>query len=149
MSDFYDHMYCSPPGFSVHGLFQTRILEWVFISFFRGSSWPRDRTHVACTGRWILYHWATREACCNMYPHSIPMYYWVIFYYILQFAYLFTSWWIFGLCFSIIFKPKGSSLFSKQNKSSLDIVFFKRKERWVIEDPAVIYVGECFAYILL
>ena len=36
----------SPPGSSVHGILQTRILEWVAISFSRGSSWPRDRTQV-------------------------------------------------------------------------------------------------------
>ena len=52
----------SPPGFSVHGISQTRILEWVAISFSRRSSWPRDWTHVSCTGSQILYHWATREA---------------------------------------------------------------------------------------
>ena len=34
----------------------------VAISFSRGSSWPRDWTLVSCNGRWILYHWATREA---------------------------------------------------------------------------------------
>ena len=33
---------CSPPGSSDHGILQARILEWVAISFFRGSSWPRD-----------------------------------------------------------------------------------------------------------
>ena len=33
-----DPMDCSPPGFSVHGIFQARILEWVTISYFRGSS---------------------------------------------------------------------------------------------------------------
>ena len=53
---------CSLPGFSVHGIFQARILEWVFISFPRESSWFRNRTHVSCIGRWILYHWATWEA---------------------------------------------------------------------------------------
>ena len=43
-----------------HGLSQARILEWVAIFFSRGSSWPKDRTHViSCIGRWILYHWAT------------------------------------------------------------------------------------------
>ena len=47
---------------SVHGIFQARILEWVAISFSRGSSQPRDRTCVSCIGRWILQHWATREA---------------------------------------------------------------------------------------
>ena len=35
---------CSPPGSSVHGILQARILEWVAISFSRGSSQPRDRT---------------------------------------------------------------------------------------------------------
>ena len=34
-------MDCSPPGFSVHGTFQARIVEWVTISSSRGSSWPR------------------------------------------------------------------------------------------------------------
>ena len=37
-----NHMDCSPPGFSVHGTLQARILEWVAIPFSRGSSWPRD-----------------------------------------------------------------------------------------------------------
>ena len=38
----------SPPGSSVHGILQARILEWVAISFSRGSSPPRDRTQVSC-----------------------------------------------------------------------------------------------------
>ena len=37
-----DSMDCSPPGPSIHGIFQVRILEWVVISCSRGSSWPRD-----------------------------------------------------------------------------------------------------------
>ena len=49
----------SPPGSSVHGIFQARILEWVAISFSRGSSWPRVQTCISCIGRWTLYHWAT------------------------------------------------------------------------------------------
>ena len=40
--------HCSPPGSSVHGIFQARILEWVAISFSRGSSRPRDWTRVSC-----------------------------------------------------------------------------------------------------
>ena len=44
------------PGFSVHGILQARILEWVAIPFSRGSSQPRDRTWVSCIGRQILYH---------------------------------------------------------------------------------------------
>ena len=53
---------CSLPASSVPEISQTRILEWVAMSFSRGSSWPRDGTHVSCIGRWILYRWATREA---------------------------------------------------------------------------------------
>ena len=41
-------MDCSPPGFSVHGILQARILGWVSISFFRGSSQPRDQICVCC-----------------------------------------------------------------------------------------------------
>ena len=54
-----DPMGCSPPSSSVHGVFQARIPEWVAISFSKGSSRPRDQTHVSCifcTGRQILYH---------------------------------------------------------------------------------------------
>ena len=58
-------MDCSPPGSSVHRISQARILEWVTISFFRGSSQPRDWTHTSCVGRQILYCWATREARSN------------------------------------------------------------------------------------
>ena len=53
-------MDCSSPGFSVHRIFQVRILEWVTISSSRGSSWPRDQTHVFCVsfiGRRVLYHY--------------------------------------------------------------------------------------------
>ena len=38
----------SPPGSSVHGILQARILEWVAIPFSRGSSQPRDQTWVSC-----------------------------------------------------------------------------------------------------
>ena len=43
-----DPMDCSPPGSSVHGIVQAGILEWVAIFFSRGSSWPRDWSHVSC-----------------------------------------------------------------------------------------------------
>ena len=41
-------MDCSLPGFSIHGISQARTLEWVTISFSRGSSWPRDQTCISC-----------------------------------------------------------------------------------------------------
>ena len=58
-------MGCSPPGSSVHGISQARILERVAISSSRGSFWLRGWTCVSgisCFGRQILYHWATWEA---------------------------------------------------------------------------------------
>ena len=68
-------MDCSPPGSSVHGIFQARILEWVASSM--GSSRPRDWTHVSCVsfiGRHILYHCTP---CSNGIIHysiqSIPL----------------------------------------------------------------------------
>ena len=57
-----DSMDCSLPGFSVHGIFQTRILVWVAIPFSRGSSWPRDGTQVSCITGIFFTVWATREA---------------------------------------------------------------------------------------
>ena len=45
---FYHPMDCSPPGSSVHGIFQGRILEWVAMPFSRKSSLPRDWTWVFC-----------------------------------------------------------------------------------------------------
>ena len=49
-----DSMDCSLPCSSIHGIFHAKVLEWVAISFSRGSSPPRDRTRVSCTvGRWL------------------------------------------------------------------------------------------------
>ena len=53
-------MDCSPPGSSVHGIYQARILEWAAMPFSRGSSQPRDWnciTYISCIGRHVLYHW--------------------------------------------------------------------------------------------
>ena len=58
-------MDCSPPGSTVQGIFQARVLEWVAVAFSRGSSRPRDRTHpsyISCIGGQILYlctNWET------------------------------------------------------------------------------------------
>ena len=60
-------MNCSLTGFSIHGIFQARVLEWVAISFSRGSSRPRDWTQVShIVGRCFTI-WATREALVIMY----------------------------------------------------------------------------------
>ena len=56
-----DSMDCSRPGSSVNGILQAGILEWVALSFSRGSSWPRDQTRVSCiVGRFFTI-WGTRE----------------------------------------------------------------------------------------
>ena len=57
----------SPPGSSVHGIFQARILEWVAISFFRGSSQPRDWTQVSRIAGRFFTIWATREVFYSTY----------------------------------------------------------------------------------
>ena len=51
-------MDCSPPGSSVHGIFQARILEWVVIPFSRGSSWLKDWTQVSCIAGQFFTIWA-------------------------------------------------------------------------------------------
>ena len=52
---------CSLPGSSVHGIVQARVLEWVAISFSRGSSWPRDWTWVSRIVDRCFTIWATRK----------------------------------------------------------------------------------------
>ena len=65
-------MDCSPPGSSVHGIFQARILEWVAIYFSRGSSRTRDQTHISCVSHIadrFLTIWATRETLSQLYSN--------------------------------------------------------------------------------
>ena len=57
-------MDCSPTGCSVHAIPQARILEWVAISFSRGSSWPRDQTQVSCIASRFI---TTGQACYHHY----------------------------------------------------------------------------------
>ena len=67
-------MDCSPPGSSVHGIFQARILEWVTISYSMGTSWSRDQTHISCIScivRGILYHWATGKPVLGHNPQDL------------------------------------------------------------------------------
>ena len=60
-----DPMDYSPPGSSIHGLLQARILEWVAIPFSRESFQPKDRTWVTPTAGRCFTIWANREAWCN------------------------------------------------------------------------------------
>ena len=78
----WDPMDCSPPG-SVHGISQARILEWVAISFSRGSCQSRDRTQVSYTAGRFFTVWATRKtptymrglinACWNKTPLKLHL----------------------------------------------------------------------------
>ena len=67
-----DRMDCRPPGSSVHGILQARILEWVAISSPRGSSWPRDWTpvsYISC----IAGRFFTTEPLGKHFHHLITM----------------------------------------------------------------------------
>ena len=57
-----DQVDCSLPGSSVHGILSARILEWVAVSFSRGSSRPRDQTWVSRIAGRRFNLWVTREA---------------------------------------------------------------------------------------
>ena len=62
-----DPMDSRPPGSSLHGILQARILDWVAIPFSRRSSWPRNQTWVSCIiGRFFTV-WATGEAQTILY----------------------------------------------------------------------------------
>ena len=52
----------SPPGSSIHGIFQARVLEWVAVSFSRGSFWPRDQTQVSGIAGRCFTIWVTRNS---------------------------------------------------------------------------------------
>ena len=56
-----DPMNCSPPRSSVHGILQARILEWVAISHFRGSSQPREWTQVSCIAGRFSFCFSCRQ----------------------------------------------------------------------------------------
>ena len=60
--------FCDPVDYTIHGILQARILEWLAIPFSRGSSQPRDRTQVSRTAGGLFTSWANREAqeyCCG------------------------------------------------------------------------------------
>ena len=65
--------------YTVHGILQARILEWIAFPFSRGSSQPRDQTQVSCIAGRFSTSWATREALawdvfCTRYPLILANY---------------------------------------------------------------------------
>ena len=67
---FYEPRDCSPPGSSVHGIPQARILEWVAITFSRGSSQLRVQTWVSYIAGRFLTLWATVETHTHTDTHT-------------------------------------------------------------------------------
>ena len=63
---FANPMDSSPPGISVYGILQARMLKWVAISFSRGSFQPKDWTQVSCIAGGFFTLWTTREAHRNI-----------------------------------------------------------------------------------
>ena len=68
----YVEVFAAQPCFSLHGILQARILEWVAISFSKGSSWPRDQTWVSWIAGMFITIWGTREALCKLLEEEIP-----------------------------------------------------------------------------
>ena len=66
-------MDCGLPGFSVHGILQARILEWIAIPFSMGSSQLRDQTQLSHTAGVFLTTWATRESRITSYKSVISI----------------------------------------------------------------------------
>ena len=69
-----DPVVCSPLSSSVHGILQARILEWVAISFYRASFWPREWTQITCTSGKFFTVWAIREAPRTLESIAIPFF---------------------------------------------------------------------------
>jgi hypothetical protein len=69
-----DPVDCKLPGSSIHGISQSRVLEWVAISFSRASSRPRDRTLVSCIAGRRFTVWTTRQVLrTGIKNGSLPM----------------------------------------------------------------------------
>ena len=103
-------MGCSLPGSSVHGVLQTRILEWVAISFSRGSSQHRDWTQVSCIAGRFFTDLATREAhyvfIYHLYIFFWNIYYlaylnWAFLFFIYPIRFLLYMWFVNVACFSL------------------------------------------------
>ena len=131
----------SPPGFSIHGIIQARILEWVAIPFSRGSSWPRDWSLVSGIAGWFFTNWFTqwnptwkkRLYQCNWAPWSplrcsllpptleehCPAY--MICYVVAESV------------FTRVASPLGSSMVTMVKKSHKGIVRWQHSETWDIQ----------------
>ena len=90
----FDPIDCSLPGSSVHGILQERILEWVALPSSRGSSRPRDSTHISyvfCTGRRILYHQCHLGSLRNFRYHELIFFSIAYIFFREKYIYIFLS----------------------------------------------------------
>ena len=105
-------MDCIPPGSSVHGIFQSRTLEWVIASSSR-SSQPRDRTQVSL----ILYHLSHQENLSGEWSSWIKFSEWCLLYFLSQLSLLnwiphvFLPWFVKFSTSAYTLPPKGLSAF--------------------------------------
>ena len=95
---------CSPPGFSVHGISQARILEWVVIPFFRGSSQARDRTCISL-------HWQV---------DSLPL------------SHLGSPSWWGQWSWKLLKRNKNQHLFRVHLFSTLHLLFYPHNKRFLL-----------------
>ena len=70
----YDPMDWSPPGSSVHRIFQARILEWVAISYSRGSFQTKDQTHISCVSAGGFFILLSHQGRTNVTPYLIHLF---------------------------------------------------------------------------
>ena len=75
-NSFCHPMDCSPPGSSVHEILQARILEWVDITFSRGSFWPKDQTRVSAIAGRFFTIWAKSWPSINDFTEFWPFLPW-------------------------------------------------------------------------
>ena len=87
----------SLPGFSVHGILQARILEWIAIPFSRGTSHLRDWTLVSCITGWFFTIWATGKSYCMVGIEQLKDFWWsccqLVFFNLLTFPKPIDSLW--------------------------------------------------------
>ena len=83
-----------PTDYTVHGILQARILEWVAFSFSRGSSQPRDRTHVSSIAGGFFTNWAISEASSKHWFSFLPPFllFWANYWYRCQWQWGRNSW---------------------------------------------------------
>ena len=153
MFDSCDRMDCSLPGSSVHGILQSRILEWVFISFSRGSSRPRNQTqrslNLSWGGSFLGFCLPSGQSFCfvsDTQPH-LPFPPWFICFQILrctctpsQDGSLNEGFWEELDSLSLDFWPQGVFL----RICSVSLVI-----KWGEWDPLILYPNRCFVLFFL